>query len=158
MSSPRMLNSRIYTVTFVMHIMLVIDKSTNKKKKPVCYTCQQSVVLRSILFKVHVARRVHPAAAAVCSVTSAVRGALSAVCRAASAMRCATAAVHCAISAVCCATSAECSVMSAVCCAMLPVRFAASAVCCAIFLGCLNAGGWSTTGPRRCKTGCAQGK
>ena len=40
---------------FAMRIMLVIDKSTNKKKKQVCYTCQQSVVSWSILFKVRVA-------------------------------------------------------------------------------------------------------
>ena len=33
MSSPLMLTSRIYTVNFAMRIMLVIDKSTNKKKK-----------------------------------------------------------------------------------------------------------------------------
>ena len=54
MSSPWMLKSRIYTTTFVMGIMRVIDKNTNKKKKQVCYTCQQSVVLQSILFKVRV--------------------------------------------------------------------------------------------------------
>ena len=55
MSSPLMLTSRIYTVNFAMRIMLVIDKSTNKKKKQVCYTCQQFVVSPSILFKVRVA-------------------------------------------------------------------------------------------------------
>ena len=50
-----MLTSRIYMVNLVMRIMLVIDKSTNKKKKQVCYSCQQSVVSRSVLFKVRVA-------------------------------------------------------------------------------------------------------
>ena len=46
-----MLTARIYTVSFALRILCVIDKNTRKTKKQVCYSCQQSVISRSILLR-----------------------------------------------------------------------------------------------------------